>query len=440
MRIGCGAGFAGDRFDAATQLVTTGHLDWLVLECLAERTIALRQMERQRDADRGFDPVLVRRVGPLLAPALERDTRIITNAGAANPLAGGRAILDFCAQTGLTEVAVAVVTGDDVLSVIDPDAPALEDGLPLSARGEIVSANAYLGADALLPAVDTGAMVVLTGRVADPSLFAAPIARSLGWDLGDRQQAAVAVLAGHLLECGAQVTGGYFADPGRKDVPGLDVLGFPIAEIGADGQLVVTKPAGSGGRVDLATVSEQLLYEVLDPRSYITPDGALDMTTVQLWQAGVDRVAVSVGAAGPAPDQLKVSVGYRAGYLAEAEISYAGAGAIARAQLAGEIVGKRLTGHLAHLKAELIGVNALHGETISGKHEPYECRLRIAGRDPDRQRALSVCEEVTALYTTGPAGGGGVRASSEEILGVVSTLLPRDAVHTTTTLLGGESK
>ena len=439
MRIGCGAGFAGDRFDAAGQLVATGELEWLVLECLAERTIALRQMERQLDPGRGFDPFLVRRVGPLLAPALARGTRIITNAGAANPLAGGQAVVDCAATAGLDQVAVAAVTGDDVLSVIDHDAPALDDGRPLSAHGEIVSANIYLGADALLPAIDTGATVVITGRVADPSLFAAPITRTLGWDLADRQQAAVAVLAGHLLECGAQVTGGYFADPGRKDVPGLDALGFPIAEISRDGQLAITKPAGSGGRVDLATVGEQVLYEVLDPSRYVTPDGVLDMTTVQLRQAGTDRVAVSVGAAGPNPDQLKVSVGYRAGYLAEAEISYAGSGAVARARLAAEIVGKRLSGHVAHLKAEVIGVDALHGQTIPGEQEPYECRLRIAGRDLDQQRALAVCEEVTALYTTGPAGGGGVRASTEEILGIVSTLLARDAAQITTTLLGGPS-
>lgn len=439
IRIGCGAGFAGDRFDAAEQLMATGDLDWLVLECLAERTIAIRQLERQRDPGHGFDPFLVRRVAPLLRPAVAHGTRIITNAGAANALAGARAVLQAAAASGLDRLSVAVVSGDDVLEVIDREAPALEDGRPLSAHGEIVSANAYLGADALLPALDTGATVVVTGRVADPALFAAPIARSLGWDLAEPDRAAVAVLAGHLLECGAQVTGGYFADPGRNDVPGLDVLGFPIADVAADGTLSITKPAGSGGRVDLATVSEQVLYEVLDPRRYVTPDGELDMSTVRLRQAGPDRVGVSIGPAGPRPDQLKVSVGYRAGHLAEAEISYAGAGAVARARLAAEIVTKRLTGHLAHLRADLIGVDALHDESISGHGEPYECRLRIAGRDPDRQRALAVCEEVTALYTNGPAGGGGVRTASEEIIGVTSTFLPRDAVAVATTLLEGET-
>ena len=438
MRIGCGAGFAGDRLDGADRLIEAGDLDYLVLECLAERTIALRQLERRRDEGRGFDPLLVRRVGPLLPDALERGTRIITNAGAANPVAGGHAILDHAAELELSHVDVAVVTGDDVLYAIDLDAPALEDGAPLSSHGEIVSANAYLGADALLAAVEITATVIVTGRVADPSLFAAPILNSLGWDPNDPVQIAVATLAGHLLECGAQVTGGYFADPGRKDVPGLDALGFPFAEIDTDGRLTITKLEGRGGRVDLATVKEQVLYEVTDPRRYVTPDVQLDMTTVVLRQAGADRVSVSVGPGGPPPEELKVSVGYRAGYVAEAEISYAGHNAVARARLAGDVVRKRLDGYLAELRIDLIGVDALHGHMISGHQQPYECRLRVSGRDADEVRAQAVCEEVTALYTNGPAGGGGVRVSHEEVIGVLSTFLPRDAVSVQTTLLKGD--
>jgi hypothetical protein len=214
MRIGCGAGFAGDRMDGGDQLVAVGDLDYLVLECLAERTIALRQLERRSHEERGFDPWLVRRVGPLLPGVLANGARIITNAGAANPLSGARAVLDHASELDLSGVDVAVVTGDDVLQAIDPDAPALEDGAPLSSHGEIVSANAYLGADALLDAVDSTATVIVTGRVADPSLFAAPIMRSLGWDANDASQIAVATLAGHLLECGAQVTAATLLIPG----------------------------------------------------------------------------------------------------------------------------------------------------------------------------------------------------------------------------------
>jgi hypothetical protein len=185
-------------------------------------------------------------------------------------------------------------------------------------------------------------------------------------------------------------------------------------------------------------VKEQVLYEVIDPRRYVTPDVELDMTTVVLRQAGADRVSVSVGPGGPAPGELKVSVGYRAGYLAEAEISYAGRNAVARARLAGDIVRKRLDGYLAELRIDLIGVDALHGAAVSGDRQPYECRLRVSGGDADEAHAQAVCEEVIALYTNGPAGGGGVRVSHEEVIGVLSTFLPRDAVNPETTLLKGD--
>jgi Acyclic terpene utilisation family protein AtuA len=439
MRIGCGAGFAADRVDAASQLLDSGPLDYLVFECLAERTIALRQLERRADPDRGFDPLLLRRLAPILGTAMANGTRIISNSGAANPLAAGRAVLRQATENGLCGLSVAVLTGDDVLSLIDWRAPALEDGEPLADHGEIVSANAYLGADALLPALGSDASVILTGRVADPSLFVAPIVHTMGWNPTDAGQLAVASLAGHLLECAGQVTGGYFADPGPKDVPGLDALGYPIAEVGADGSLVITKPVGSGGLVSTATVKEQVLYEILDPREYITPDARLDLTTVSLRDVGPDRVSVSVGPANPRPEQLKVNVGYRAGFRAEAEISYAGRGAVARARLAAEIVTKRLGGHVDQLKTDLIGIDSLHEQSISDTRAPYECRLRIAGRDADKGRAQAVAEEVEALYTNGPAGGAGIRCHVEEIIGVVSTFLPRDAVRTETTILkGGE--
>lgn len=437
MRIGCGAGFAADRVDAAAQLLDSGPLDYLVLECLAERTIALRQLERDNDPERGYDPLLLRRLAPILGTAMANGTRIISNSGAANPLAAGRAVRRLATENGLGGLSVAVLTGDDVLSLIDRQAPALEDGEPLADHGEIVSANAYLGADALAPALASDATVILTGRVADPSLFVAPIVHTMGWDPPDRGQLAVASLTGHLLECAGQVTGGYFADPGVKDVPGLDALGYPIAEVGADGSLVITKPAGSGGLVSTATVKEQVLYEILDPREYITPDARLDLTTVSLRDVGPDRVSVSVGPANPRPEQLKVNVGYRAGFRAEAEISYAGRGAVARARLAAEIVTKRLGGHVDQLKTDLIGIDSLHEQSISDTRSPYECRLRIAGRDSDKGRAQAVAEEVEALYTNGPAGGAGIRCHVDEIIGVVSTFLPREAVRTETTILKG---
>lgn len=433
IRIGCGAGFAGDRFDAAQPMLDE-RVDYLVFECLAERTIAHRQAERDGDGSGGYDPYLLRRIRTVLSRAVAQDTRIITNAGAANPLAGGRAVASLAEREGLP-VTVAVVTGDDVLDLVDVNAPALEDGVPLRNHGEIVSANAYIGVDAVLPALETGADVVVTGRVADPSLFAAPVLHGLGWNPHNAAEMATATVAGHLLECGAQVTGGYFADPGRKDVVGLDRLGFPIAEVTGVGSTVVTKPMGTGGVVDARTVKEQLLYEVLDPAAYVTPDGSIDLTTASVEVLGPDRVRVAVGPARPRPDRLKVNVGYSAGYRAEAGISYAGQHAVERARMAGETVAQRLRGRVERIRIDLVGVDALHGEAPESARHPYECRLRVAARDSSREGAESVCEEVTALYTNGPAGGGGVRVQCVEIIGVVSTMVPRDSVRTSVTTI-----
>ncbi|UQS24311.1 DUF1446 domain-containing protein [Amycolatopsis thermalba] len=425
VRIGGGAGFAGDRFEPAEALARDGDLADLVLECLAERTIALGQQRRLADPSAGYDPRLVARFERLLPITAARGVRVITNMGAANPLAAGRVTADLADRLGLG-LGVAVLTGDDVLDRIDPAAPALETGRPLAAHGELVSANAYLGAEQILPALDTGAQVVLTGRVADPSLFTAPLAQRLGWDLRDPAAMAAGTVAGHLLECAGQLTGGYFADPGRKDVPGLAELGFPFADVRADGGVEVSKPAGTGGLVSRATVREQLLYEVTDPTAYLTPDVTLDLREVTVTETGPDRVAVR-GAAGRArPERLKVSVGYRAGWRAEAGISYQGPGARARAELAGEVVARRLAGAPVRVRADVLGAEG-----------SPECRLRVAASAADRAGAEVVCHEVEALYTNGPAGGGGVRTAVTEVIGIVSTLIDRDRVEPAVTVFGG---
>src|SRR5690349_18673709 len=323
VRIGCGAGFGGDRLEPAVRLLEDGDLDWLVLECLAERTIGLGQKRRMHDPSAGYDPLLERRMRPLLPLLKQNKARLITNMGSANPLAAGRKIVQLAEEMGLN-VSVAVVTGDDVLDVLDPDAPSMEDGKPLSSYGRILSANAYLGSDAILPALGSGADVVITGRVADPSLVVAPLAHHFDWDLGDADRIGQATVVGHLLECAGQITGGYFADPGRKDVLGLAELGFPFADVDQDGRCVLGKIEGTGGLITAATVKEQLLYEVTDPTGYITPDAVADFRAVRLRALGQDRVEVSGGTARPRPDTLKVSVGYHAGFVGEGEISYAG--------------------------------------------------------------------------------------------------------------------
>lgn len=424
VRIGCGAGFAGDRLEPAVDLVERGELDTLVLECLGERTVSAAALRARDGSGPGYDPLLRRRLLPLLGPSARRGTRIVTNAGAADPLGAARMASGLARGEGVP-LRIAAVTGDDVLDRIDRSAPAWEDGLPLEAHGELVSANAYLGADALLPALRGGADVVVAGRAADPSLFLAPLLERLGWDPRDEHLTASGTLVGHLLECAGQVSGGYFADPGVKDVPDLANLGFPLAEVADDGSAVITKLPGTGGRVDRMTVAEQLSYEVTDPAAYLTPDVALDLRGVRLSAAGPDRVRVSGARGGARPDRLKVSVGHRAGFRGEGEISYAGPGAAERARLAGEVVLERL-GDRVRTRVDLLG---------GASGESGECRLRVAGSSPDRAGAEAVEEEVTALYTCGPAGGGGVRTRSTEVIGILSTTINRDLVNPGTTYI-----
>jgi hypothetical protein len=416
-RIGSGAGFSGDRIEPAEDLLRRGDLADLVLECLGERTVALAQQRKLADPAQGYERRLPARFSRLLPLARRAGVRIVTNMGAANPEAAGRVtreLLDAHRLGGR----VAVVTGDDVLDVLDLDAPAWETGKPLRELGEIVSANAYLGADALLPAL--GADVVLTGRVADPSLFVAPLADRLGRDLGDLAATAANTLVGHLLECAGQLTGGYFADPGYQDVPDLPALGFPFADVDSGGAARIGKLPGTGGLLSRATVREQLLYEITDPAAYLTPDITLDVRDVSIAETGAGAVRVT-GARGTArPERLKVSVGYRAGSKVEAEISYAGPNAARRGALAADVVTTRLAG--VPVRAEVLG-----GDT--------DCRLRVAAISHDRDLLDRVGDEVESLYTNGPAGGGGVRVHVSEVIGIASTLIPREAVRPSVTFL-----
>ena len=433
LRIGSGAGYSGDRIEPAVELAEQGDLDYLVFECLAERTIALAQQARISDPASGYDPLLserMRRVLPFVgARQGRRRLRVITNMGAANPLAAAIEVRRIAGELGLTLKVVAVV-GDDVLDVLRPE-QVLDNGQTLGSLGErLISANAYLGVDGILEALRADADVVITGRVADPSLFLAPQVFEFDWATDDWPRLGRGTLVGHLLECAGQVSGGYFADPGFKDVDDLARLGFPLAEINADGEAVITKVVGSGGRVSRATCTEQLIYEVHDPAAYLTPDVTADFSQVGFVDEGVDRVRAQ-GAGGRAPPaQLKVSVGYLDGWIGEGQMSYGGPGAVARAQLAREVVLKRLElmGVKMHdVRAELIGMDSLHGPRSSV--EPWEVRLRVAARCEARSDAVRVGNEVETLYTNGPSGGGGASKSVRQVVAVASLLLPRDAVN-----------
>lgn len=440
LRIGSGAGYCGDRIEPAVELAEHGELDYLIFECLAERTIALAQQARLSDPDAGYDPLLserMRRVLPFVGrTAGSRRLRVITNMGAANPLAAAREVRRIAAELGLSGLKVAALTGDDVLAALQTDASRLLDnGMTLASLGDrLISANAYLGAEGIVQALEADADVVITGRVADPSLFLAPQMFEFGWSADDWNLLGRGTLVGHLLECAGQISGGYFADPGLKDVPDLARLGFPLAEVNAAGQATITKVEGSGGRIDTATCTEQLIYEVHDPSAYLTPDVSADFSGVSFHADAENRVQVA-GADGRArPETLKVSVGYLDGWIGEGQISYGGPGALARAQLAREVVLERLrlTGVIVEdLRAELIGVDALHGSELGSRAtaEPWEVRLRIAARCVERSEAVRVGNEVETLYTNGPYGGGGATKAVRQVVAVASLFLPREAVN-----------
>jgi hypothetical protein len=434
IRIGCGAGFSGDRIEPAIELATSGALNYLVFECLAERTIALAQQAKAQDPRAGYDPLLASRMEAVLPACFDRRTTIITNMGAANPLAAAEVVRDVARNLGLRGLSIATITGDDVLDlVVERDDVIAETGERIGTlKDRLVSANAYIGAESIVAALEARADVVIAGRIADPSLFVGALAHEFGWPADAWPELGRATLVGHLLECAGQVTGGYFADPGYKHVYDLARLGFPIAEVPEQGRILITKVPGSGGIVTAATCKEQLLYEIHDPAAYVTPDTVADFSRVRITEVGHDLVAVDGAGGRPRPDSLKVSLGYRDGYVGEGQISYAGAGAVDRAQMAASVVEQRLR-HAGisetDIQCDLIGISALHGRRVSGSEDPpYEVRVRVVARAATAAQARRIGDEVESLYTNGPAGGGGVTKSAREILSVATTFIPRALV------------
>ena len=439
LRIGCGAGFSGDRWDAAVAVVETlaraGGPAVLMFETLAERTLALAQLQRRTNPDSGWEPSLERFVQPVLARCVAAGIPIVGNFGAANPVGAARRLHRLAASLGLPALRIAVVEGDDLHSALTPQQ--LQSVLPPALAGRaLVSANAYLGARQIADALKAGAQIVVTGRVADPALALGPLLAHFGWADDAWDVLAAGTMAGHLLECGAQVTGGYFADPGFKDVPDLANVGFPIVEMHADGRCIVGKAAGTGGRVDRLTVTEQLLYEIHDPAAYLTPDVVADISQAEVVELGADRVELR-GVRGHArPERLKATVCYEGGWLAEGEISYAGPNAAARALLGGDIVKQRVQAlaiPVTGLRRDVIGVASVFAD--DGGHwwegappapQAGDVRLRIAAAVPTRADAEAIAREVLALYTCGPAGGGGVRTQVTPRLASDSAFVPRE--------------
>ena len=439
LAVGCGAGFSGDRVDAAVPVVKTliarGGPAALMFENLAERTLAHQHLIRRANPGLGYEPLLELELSPILADCLKHNIPIIGNFGAANPQGAALCIVQLAEKLGLPKPRIAVVTGDDLSN---------QEGRTLVKQHlnnafderRCVCANAYLGAFEIAQALRQGAQIVVTGRVADPSLLLGPAIAHYQWSASDWNQLAGATMAGHLLECGAQVSGGYFADPGKKEVPGLDNVGYPIAEIFEDGSCVITKADHTGGLVDCRTVKEQLLYEVHDPAAYITPDVVADITQAKVEQLGPDCVRLS-GVKGHArTDTLKVLAYFDGGWLGEGEISYAGPNAEARARLSMEVMQKRM-GRYMPLRFDLIGLTSILGDdggsmlNSTPVTHSRDVRLRVAAKHESLASIELLLQELTALWTGGPAGGGGVRVSKRQRLSNLACLIPREKIPAT---------
>lgn len=436
IRIGSGAGYGGDRLEPALELMESGDLDYIGFECLAERTIALAQQQKKKDPAKGYNDLLEYRMEKVLPLAHQKGIKVITNMGAANPEGAMAAITNIEKNKGLKGVKIAAVFGDDVYDKIEHyfDLPILETDEKLETISEqILSANAYLGITPIVEALEAGADIIVTGRVADPALFLAPLVYEFGWSVLDFDKLGKGTLVGHLLECAGQITGGYYADPGKKEVPELWNLGFPYAEVDTSGNGLISKVGGTGGVINRATSTEQMLYEIQDPSKYVTPDCVADFSNVTFRELGSNRVSF-MGATGSAPtDTYKVSVGYSNGFFGEGEISYAGSNCVDRAKLAAEVVKKRLDLQHIHpkdIRYNLIGINSITPAENENSTKVNEVRLRVSARTTTRSEAVKIANEVQTLYTNGPAGGGGATKNVSEVLAVASVLIPKTDIET----------
>jgi len=447
IRIGNGCGFWGDNLDAPVLLAEHGRLDYLTLEYLAELTMSILAIQKQRDPQAGYAGDFLE-VLEQLCPVLRSQPRlrIVTNAGGMNPLgcaAKSRQLLD---RAGLADRLIGVVDGDDLLPDLDRLLAAghalanLDTGAPLSAiRARVVSANAYLGAQPIVAALRAGASLVITGRVADASLTLGPAVHELGWSWDDWDRLSSGSVAGHLIECGAQCTGGLWCN--WTEAANLGNVGYPIAEIERDGNFRITKPPGSGGAVNRETIAEQLLYEVGDPAAYLTPDVTADFTSVTLTETGSDIVQISGARGRPATDTYKVSIAYRDGFTASGTLVILGPGAPAKARACGAMILERLRRaglDLEQSNIECLGAGAVVLGVVLARAEPPEVVLRVTVRDPRRGAVERFTKEFAPLVTSGPPGVTGYTTGRPPVREVIaywpalvakSALIPRVCLY-----------
>ncbi|MBP2669424.1 MAG: hypothetical protein H6Q80_1626 [Deltaproteobacteria bacterium] len=440
IRIGTGQGYWGDRLDAPLALVDRGRVQYICFDYLAELTMSILQKQKERDPSKGYAHDFVTLCRQILPRVRKQGIRLIASAGGVNPRGCAEAIAQVARGHGLT-VKIATVEGDNILDRLDSLAAQgyalknMDDGSGIGAiRDRITSANVYLGVAPVIEALRGGADIVITGRNTDTSLFLAPMIHEFGWRMDELDKLACGICIGHVIECGAQVTGGNYTG-GWDRVPDLARVGWPIAEVSEDGSAVITKPDGTGGLVEAGTVKEELLYEIGDPGNYITPDVVADFRPVRIEDAGPDRVKLWGAKGRPAPDTLKVSISYRNGYRAFADLGFSWPRALEKAKLAAKILAERF--RIVGLQAEevlfdYIGYNSLHGPLAEFPgHDPQEVRLRVGIRTRTAEEARKLGPEVPCLVTCGPPQGGGysARATPQEILEYWPALIPAAAIR-----------
>lgn len=439
IRIASGAGYAGDRIEPAIDVMKNGEIDYIAFECLAERTIAIAQAEKLKNPDKGYNNLLEDRFNEILPICKDKKIKVITNMGAANPISAIKKIKEIANQKNIKGLKLAAVIGDDISNELDKykENKILEFDKKVSDISEsIVSANVYLGAEGIVEALKNKADIIVTGRCSDPSLFLAPLMYEFGWDKNDVNLMAKGIMIGHLLECGAQVSGGYYSTPTKDEVDDLWNVGFPIAEVCENGDVVITKTNTTSGKVTTDTCKEQLIYEIHNPKEYMTPDGIADFTTISLKEIEKNKVFLTGATGKERPATLKVSMGYKDCFIGEAAISYGGSLAFEKAKEAKKIIEKRLEARkisCEEIRFDFVGYNSLYEDSISDKikksNDFSEVRLRVAARTKTRDVAKKIVDEVETLYTNGPSGGGGVSKAIEEVVSICSIFVPREDIN-----------
>jgi hypothetical protein len=441
MRIANGQGFWGDSIDAPVRLVEEGPLDVLTLDYLAEVTMSILRKQQRRDPSAGYATDFVDLIRRILPTLRARGVRVVANAGGVNPEGCRAALFAVAREHGARGLRIGTVTGDDILDRLDDllrkgvPFSNLDDGRPLSEiRDRVQSANVYIGSFPIAEALGQGAHIVVSGRSTDPGLVLSPLLAEFGWSATDWDRLAAGTVAGHIVECGAQCTGGNFSR--WWEVEGWDRLGYPILEVDPDGTFVVTKHEGTGGLVTVDTVAEQLVYEMGDPERYLTPDCVVDFTSIRLEQEGRDRVRVTGIRGGPATDSCKVSISYLAGYKATGQLTISGPDAVAKARICADALWGRLARAGCRFEeslTEYVGLDSCHGRIPASEPSLHEVVLRVGVRDADREAVDRFGRELAPLVTSGPpgvTGFAGGRPKATEVLGYWPALIPKRFVET----------